>query len=207
MLFISGNHGLDIIHPDGTEFIHPDQAKFAAIINELKDEIEKEVCVDGAWLESKGFSMTFHYRNVMNGKRAPLIDQATAIILKHGFRPCKAHCAVEARPPIQWDKGRASIHILRTTFGIDWSERVRIIYVGDDTTDEDAMQSLKGMAVTFRVANTKTVKSAANHRLHDTSSVATLLKWVEQHMEKRNELLKQHSLFWNLPLSSGICCK
>ena len=45
-------------------------------------------------------------------------------------RPCKGHCAIEARPPIHWDKGRACIHVLRTTFGVDWSERVRIIYVG-----------------------------------------------------------------------------
>ncbi len=57
------------------------------------------------------------------------MDQATATILKHGFLPRKAHCAVEARPPIKWDKGRASIHLLRTTFGMDWSERVRPLHI------------------------------------------------------------------------------
>lgn len=36
-------------------------------------------------------------------------------------------------------QGRASIYILRTAFGVDWSERVKIIYAGDDATDEDAM--------------------------------------------------------------------
>lgn len=35
--------------------------------------------------------------------------------------------------------GRASIYILRTAFGVDWSERIKIIYAGDDATDEDAM--------------------------------------------------------------------
>ena len=35
--------------------------------------------------------------------------------------------------------GRASIYILRTAFGVDWHERVRIIYAGDDITDEDAI--------------------------------------------------------------------
>lgn len=57
-----------------------------------------------------------------------------------GFRAGRAHCAIEAKPPVQWNKGRASIYILRTAFGVDWSERIRIIYAGDDTTDEDAMQ-------------------------------------------------------------------
>lgn len=35
-----------------------------------------------------------------------------------------AHCALEIKPPqLMWDKGRASIYILRTAFGVDWSER------------------------------------------------------------------------------------
>jgi len=34
------------------------------------------------------------------------------------------------------------LYILRTAFGLDWSERIRIIYAGDDVTDEDAMQVL-----------------------------------------------------------------
>ena len=35
-----------------------------------------------------------------------------------------AHCALEIKPPqVMWDKGRASIYILRTAFDVDWSER------------------------------------------------------------------------------------
>lgn len=56
-----------------------------------------------------------------------------------GFKTSEAHCALEAKPPVQWNKGRASIYILRTAFGVDWSERIKIIYAGDDSTDEDAM--------------------------------------------------------------------
>lgn len=65
--------------------------------------------------------------------------QAKKMIEDAGFTVGKAHCAIEAKPPVQWNKGRASIYILRTAFGVDWSERIRIIYVGDDATDEDAM--------------------------------------------------------------------
>jgi trehalose 6-phosphate synthase/phosphatase len=156
----AGNHGLDIEHPDGTIFAHPDQGRFLLVIDKLKLDME-QVCKDGAWLESKGVLLTYHYRNVQQHLRPALVDQATAIILKHGFQPCKAHCAIEAKPPITWGKGRASIQVLRTTFGVDWSERVRIIYVGDDVTDDDAMKALKGMAVTFRIANSATVTTAA----------------------------------------------
>ena len=63
-----------------------------------------------------------------------------------------------------WDKGRASIYILRTAFGLDWSDRIRIIYAGDDLTDEDAMEALKGMAFSFRVVNSNLTQTAADMR-------------------------------------------
>lgn len=67
------------------------------------------------------------------------MTKARQLIIDNGFSVTEAHCAVEAKPPVQWNKGRASIYILRTAFGVDWSERIKIIYAGDDVTDEDAM--------------------------------------------------------------------
>lgn len=72
-----------------------------------------------------------------------MIEKARYLIEFYGFRAAEAHCALEARPPVQWNKGRASIYILRTAFGVDWGERIKIIYAGDDVTDEDAMMVSK----------------------------------------------------------------
>lgn len=69
-----------------------------------------------------------------------MVEKARQLIKKFGFLAHDAHCALEAKPPVQWNKGRASIYILRTAFGVDWTERMKIIYAGDDATDEDAMQ-------------------------------------------------------------------
>ena len=71
---------------------------------------------------------------------------------------------MQSKPPVAWDKGRASIYILRTAFGLDWSDRIRIIYAGDDLTDEDAMKGLKGLAYSFRVVNSGLVHTLADHR-------------------------------------------
>ena len=49
-------------------------------------ELERDVCKEGAWVENKGVILTYHYRNVQMDKRLALTDQATAIILQHGFR-------------------------------------------------------------------------------------------------------------------------
>ena len=72
--------------------------------------------------------------------RASIVSAAEALMKENGFNVGKGHCVLEARPPVMWNKGRASIYILRTAFGVDWAERVRIIYAGDDVTDEDAIQ-------------------------------------------------------------------
>lgn len=91
-------------------------------------------------MENKGAVLTFHYRKTPAHVRAEIVPQAHKLIESHGFKVGVSHCALEARPPVAWNKGRASIYILRTEFGYDWSERIRIIYAGDDVTDEDAMQ-------------------------------------------------------------------
>ena len=44
---------------------------------------------------------------------------------------------------MKWDKGNAAIYILKTAFGIHWSDNIRVIFAGDDLTDEDAMKALK----------------------------------------------------------------
>ncbi|CAH1983948.1 unnamed protein product [Acanthoscelides obtectus] len=181
----AGNHGLEILHPDGTKFVHPMPTEFHDKVGELMRQLQEKVCRDGAWVENKGALLTFHFRETPIHLRAGLEKQAVTLIEAAGFLAAHAHCAIEARPPVQWNKGRASIYILRTAFGVDWSERIRIIYVGDDATDEDAMQALKGMAATFRVTSSDITKTAAERRLPSTDSVLTMLKWVERHLSRR----------------------
>ncbi|XP_050304055.1 uncharacterized protein LOC126741605 isoform X1 [Anthonomus grandis grandis] len=181
----AGNHGLEILHPDGTKFVHPMPTEFHHKVGELMKQLQETVCRDGAWVENKGALLTFHFRETPHHLRADLESQAKKMIEDAGFTVGKAHCAIEAKPPVQWNKGRASIYILRTAFGVDWSERIRIIYVGDDATDEDAMLALKGMAATFRVTSSHIIKTSAERRLPSTDSVLTMLKWVERHLSKR----------------------
>ena len=181
----AGNHGLEIIHPDGTKFTHPMPAEQEGRVGALLQRLQEECCRDGAWVENKGVLLTFHFRNVPPEKREPIVTRARELITEAGFMIGNAHCALEIKPPVLWDKGRASIYILRTAFGVDWSDRIRIIYAGDDVTDEDAMSALKGMAYTFRVVSSSLTQTAADRRLPSTDSVVCLLRWVESHMAQR----------------------
>lgn len=62
------------------------------------------------------------------------------IIQSHGYIANPAHCAVEAKPATEWNKGQAALHMLSREFGDNWPNTVKVIFAGDDTTDEDAMK-------------------------------------------------------------------
>lgn len=48
--------------------------------------------------------------------------------------------ALEARPKVEWNKGSVALLILDKKFGEKkWQGNVKVIFAGDDTTDEDAM--------------------------------------------------------------------
>lgn len=113
--------------------------------------------------------------------RDDIVNKATELFKAAGFEPHIGQLAIEAKPPVKWDQGRASIHILRTMYGVDWSERVRVIYAGN----EDAMLALQGIAITFRVDSSPTVKTAADYRLAGPDAVLTMLRWVEKQMNLR----------------------
>ncbi|RXG53447.1 Bifunctional trehalose-6-phosphate synthase/phosphatase [Armadillidium vulgare] len=198
----AGNHGFEIQHPDGTLFIHPVPHEYEVQLEILKQKL-LEMCQEGAWLEDKGIVITFHYREVPKPKQKEIMEKVTAAFRESGLKLHQSHMAYEARPPVTWNKGRAAIHILRTLFGVDWSDRISTIFAGDDKTDEDAMRALQGMAVTFRVT-AQTVRTAAMHRLPNTDAVLAMLRWIEKRLGSRSPLMNgQRSRTSSMSMGNG----
>jgi len=172
----AGNHGIEIEGPGLKPFAHPDSTHFCQRAAELARALGG-IRVPGVWVEEKGASLTLHYREADPARGEAVAAEARAQISAAGFQPRDAHCAVEARPPIGWDKGHAVLHLLRARHGPAWSERLRVIYVGDDETDEDAFRALQGLGATFRVGRADE-PSLALRRLRDVGAVETLLRWL-----------------------------
>lgn len=185
---LAGNHGLEILHPDGTKFSHPMPPGYLENLALLKEELTKECTIDGAWVEEKGLLVAWHYRLVPVAKLKPLRERAASIYLKYNFEYFEPAKRMENRPPNGWNRGRSSIHVLRSLFGVDWEERVQVIYAGDSDADEDAMETLKGIAYSYRIISedaTVITKSWADARLQGPEDVLTMLKFVEKKLSGR----------------------
>ena len=181
----AGNHGFEVLHPDGSKFVQSVPPEYEIQLEKLKTRISNESCRDGAWLENKGATVTWHYRQVPEEKVSALIETTKKIFADLNIKLHQSHMAFEAKPPVTWNKGRAAIYILRTLFGVDWSNRVSTIYAGDDNTDEDAMKALEGMAITFRVTKYSNIRTAATYRVPSTDAIFTMLRWVEKRIGSR----------------------
>jgi trehalose 6-phosphate synthase/phosphatase len=171
----AGNHGLEITGPGLQPFRHPDIDHYRSRLQDLATLLE-EICTPGAWVESKVASLTFHFREAHESEHDTLADKARECIQEAGFQARAAHCAVEARAPIGWDKGHAVLHTLRLLYGPMWSENVRTIYVGDDETDEDAFHVLTGLGTSFHVGTS--IHTRASRQLPNVDAVQTLLEWI-----------------------------
>jgi trehalose-phosphatase len=74
------------------------------------------------------------------------------VLRRRRLTPLPGKRVLEGRPPLPWGKGHALLYILRCRYGSDWPGRVRALYVGDDTTDEMAFRSLRGIGRSILVA-------------------------------------------------------
>ena len=93
-----------------------------------------------------GWNITRQYLQIFYYRAVELIEEA-------GFKVGKSDggLVTEAKPPVKWDKGNAAIYILKTAYGVHWADNIRVIFAGDDLTDEDAMKALKVPFTTYLI--------------------------------------------------------
>lgn len=76
--------------------------------------------------------------------------------------------------------GKAALYILNEEFGRDWKNKVKVVFIGDDTTDEDAMQALKGIGRTYRVTHDKpNIETNADFCVPSTKTVPLILQSLQ----------------------------
>jgi len=174
-LGIAASHGFHIVQ-DGTEWIHPEVGRFSGKLTRLQSKLERSLGeIPNVILERKQGTLTVHYRNVPSRSAGTLksITAASVRTIDPKFQIMRGKKILEIRPPIPWGKGRAVMKMVNGR-GSRW--RPLTIFVGDDTTDEDAFRSLRTKGITVRVGRSRSTR--AKYYVKNIEDVHRLLRFI-----------------------------
>jgi trehalose 6-phosphate phosphatase len=181
-LVYSGNHGLERWQ-DGQVVVSPAVAPYVPpmreVISLLRDRLP-----EGAEIEDKGATFTIHYRNAPNPDAAMRDLQQMLAELTEGkeVRVHQGRMIFELRPPLDNNKGTVFRQL------IDEYDLQAAMYLGDDTTDADALLAAKELreagkcfALGVGVVDDETpeiVQESADITASGVSDVESLFAWL-----------------------------
>lgn len=132
---LAGLYGLEVVR-DGQRLDHPGAGAWREVVTDVaRSSIDRGPA--GMEVESKGLSLTLHYRNhpeIADEVREWARRQAA----RSGLQPRAAKMSVELHPPIEADKGTALEALVE---GLD-----NVLYIGDDLGDLPAFDALDRLA-------------------------------------------------------------
>jgi trehalose-phosphatase len=173
-LYYAADHGHRVQGPAGTNIdfeVGPeDRTDLEAASYELDQRLRS---IEGAVVETKGVSLSVHYRMVAQEER-PLVRQILAEVAKAlpGFRLSAGKQVYELLPDSGWNKGQAVIWLLR---------RARLgtkdtcpLCLGDDRTDEDMFEAVRGWGVSLFIGG-PSPETCADYALADHEETAAFL--------------------------------
>jgi trehalose 6-phosphate phosphatase len=160
LVAIVGNHGAEAGHGPVDRTVRNIVAGWREAVRSRLREVR------GVEIEDKGLSLAIHYRRAASQDVAEreVTDVAGAL---EGARVLRGHAVVNVVPRDLHDKGMALAR-LASRLGRD-----RALYVGDDTTDEDAFRC-EATAVGVRVG--RSPASAARYSVPSQDEVDELLR-------------------------------
>jgi trehalose 6-phosphate phosphatase len=152
-LVVAGSHGFDIWSPQTGTVEHGAASGFEELLARVTAELEAALeSVDGAVVEPKRASVAAHYRLASDSGRRRVQEVVETLLAEHEdeLKVTPGKMVYEIQPKLDWDKGRAVLHLL-TVLGLE--DEVPI-YIGDDITDEHAFEALAGRGIGIIVAST-----------------------------------------------------
>jgi trehalose 6-phosphate phosphatase len=172
-----GNHGLEIEGP-GIKFKSAVPPGYKTILAHIKNELARNLSsFNGAFVEDKGLTLSIHYRLVGRTqlrRLKNLFHETTfSYVIGNKIRISPGKEVLEIRPPIEWDKGRVVLWLLKRWKLLLKDKKIVSFYIGDDVTDEDAFEALGDAGITIFVGKSK--RSYAKYYLKDTDEVKKFL--------------------------------
>ena len=179
----SGSHGNVIRFTKGFQYENMPDPSLQMIKNKLEDELLRRESFAGVWVEDKGYTLTVHFNQAekpdkeLERQTIQFLDDIARVLEKQ-FTIMPGHLTVEVKGQGSKNKGFAVSKIIKEwLFWGNITENFGAIYIGDDTTDEDAFKILKDDGITIRVGRSS-INTQAEHVLPDVIHVKRLLNWI-----------------------------
>jgi trehalose-phosphatase len=172
-LIYAGNHGLEIFGRE-LRFVEPlawsRREQLERLCNELAVQLRP---IPGVLAEYKGLTASIHYRLAADADVAEIQAGVHRAVARNGglFRVNPGRKVLDIVPRTDWHKGAA----VRWINGHLAETPALTIYLGDDTSDEDAFSVLPD-AVTVKVGLAGV--TCARYRLPDPAAVHDFLLWL-----------------------------
>jgi len=182
----AGSHGFNIEGP-GDTFKRESGDKFLRELDRAERDLgEYAKKLSGVKLERKPFALAVHYRQAEQ-EILPELEKIVDRVANEypNLDKTSGKKIFELRPETDWNKGEALLYLLEKTDGE--STRDVPIYIGDDTTDEDAFRAISDFGIGIVVSD-DTKKTAASYRLKNTEEVARFLEELLKNVESESRV-------------------
>jgi trehalose 6-phosphate phosphatase len=146
---VSGRTGADaerLVGVQGIVYVGVHGLELAPEAKRWREVLRPFAGFEWPWLEDKGLTVAFHWREAE--KEGAARAELEAVAERARAAGLEAHWGrkvLELRPPVDADKGTA-VRTLLEERGLR-----RALYAGDDTTDLDAFRGLDGLEVALRI--------------------------------------------------------
>jgi trehalose-phosphatase len=180
-----GNHGAEVMSPNGDVTVEPSIKRFGAAIEATARALAPLVdAVEDVIVENKSWSLAVHYRAADEQLVPRLREYVTRVAAEHGLRVADGKKVLEVRPPISINKGSAVVQLARRLGAL--GPQASLLFAGDDATDEDAFRLLRSdypHAVTIHVGDSP--DSAAEFRVDGPNEIRELLASIANDADRQ----------------------
>jgi len=169
----AASHGFELKFPHEPAQSYGPAEAYRGAIEDTADSAEQGASdISGVMIERKPFSTAVHFRQTAP-EDMPKVSKLVAELQEQhpGLRVLRGKKVSEFQPHIDWDKGRA-VALLAERLEVPLEG---VLYIGDDTTDEDAFRTIAGKGVSILVNETDR-ETAAQYRLNDPEEVRVFLE-------------------------------
>jgi len=176
-IYYAANHGFEIHGPDISRTFTDSQwqMKLQEMCSVLNTNLNR---YKGVWIEPKGLTASVHFRQA-DENELDNIEESFFEVLKNyeNYFISKGKKVFEIRNTSEWNKGKAVSFLGRYLFGDAWEKTVFTMYIGDDTTDEDAFRLIKKFGTGIKVTGKEFNNTHARYFLRTVSQVEDFLSW------------------------------